>query len=90
MADAVAAEYRTLTEQAVAAREEPAGQRRSSLTRLRRELRRIRARDYFPPTEREQALQAASTSSLRWWRSRSDEVGDAPRTATSTGPRAPG
>jgi hypothetical protein len=25
---------------------------------LRRELRRIRARDYFPPREREQALQA--------------------------------
>jgi len=58
MADAVAADYRTLTEQAVATREEPAGQRRRSLKRMRRELRRIRARDYFPPTEREQALRA--------------------------------
>lgn len=58
MADAVAADYRALTEQAAAAREEPAGQRRRSLKRLRRELRRIRARDYFPPTEREQALRA--------------------------------
>ena len=58
MADAVAADYRRLTEQAAAAREEPAGQRRRSLKRMRRELRRIRARDYFPPTEREQALRA--------------------------------
>jgi hypothetical protein len=58
MADAVAADYRTLIEQAAAAREEPAGQRRRSLKRMRRELRRIRARDYFPPTEREQALRA--------------------------------
>jgi hypothetical protein len=58
MADAVAADYRTLTEEAAAAREEPAGQRRRSLKRMRRELRRIRARDYFPPTEREQALRA--------------------------------
>jgi hypothetical protein len=58
MADAVAADYRTLTAQAAAAREEPAGQRRRSLKRMRRELRRIRARDYFPPTEREQALRA--------------------------------
>ena len=58
MADAVAADYRTLIEQAAAAHEEPAGQQRRSLKRLRRELRRIRARDYFPPTEREQALRA--------------------------------
>jgi hypothetical protein len=58
MADAVAADYRTLTEQAAAAHEEPAGQRRRSLKRMRRELRRVRARDYFPPPEREQALRA--------------------------------
>ena len=58
MAAAVAADYRTLIEQAAAAREEPAGQRRRSLKRMRRELRRIRARDYFPPTEREQAMRA--------------------------------
>lgn len=58
MAAAVAADYRTLIKQAAAAREEPAGQRRRSLKRMRRELRRIRARDYFPPAEREQALRA--------------------------------
>ena len=58
MADEVAADYRGLIEQVLAAREEPAGRRRRSLKRLRRELRRIRARDYFPPTEREQALHA--------------------------------
>jgi hypothetical protein len=34
------------------------GQRKRTLGRLRRELRRIRARDYFPPPEREVALQA--------------------------------
>jgi polyhydroxyalkanoate synthesis regulator phasin len=58
MAETVAADYRTLLEEAGAAREQPAGQRRRTVKRLRRELRRIRARDYFPPPEREQALQA--------------------------------
>jgi hypothetical protein len=58
MAEAVAAEYRTLIADARAAREERPGQRRRTLGRLRRELRRIRARDYFPPPEREQAQQA--------------------------------
>jgi hypothetical protein len=33
-------------------------QRRRTLARLRRELRRIKARDYFPPPERELAQQA--------------------------------
>src|SRR5438045_3345519 len=49
MADAVAADYRTLTADAAGARGEPVGQRKRTLGRLRRELRRIRARDYFPP-----------------------------------------
>ena len=40
------------------AREEPPGQRRRTLSRLRRELRRIRARDYFPPPERQLAQEA--------------------------------
>jgi polyhydroxyalkanoate synthesis regulator phasin len=57
MADAVAAEYRTVIEEAAVAREQPPGQRRRTVGRLRRELRRIRARDYFPPPEREQAQQ---------------------------------
>jgi hypothetical protein len=55
MAETVAGEYRALIEQATIAREQLAGQRRRTLKRLRRELRRIRARDYFPPPERELA-----------------------------------
>jgi hypothetical protein len=58
MAEAVAAEYRALIDDAAAARAEPSGQRRRTLGRLRRELRRIRARDYFPPAERELAHEA--------------------------------
>jgi hypothetical protein len=58
MARLVAADYRTLIADATAGREEPHGQRRRTLGRLRRELRRIRARDYFTPPERELAQQA--------------------------------
>lgn len=58
MAETVAGDYRTLIEEASAARDQSPGQRRRTLARLRRELRRIRARDYFPPPEREQAQQA--------------------------------
>ena len=57
MAEAVAAEYRALIEDATAARAERPGPRRRTLGRLRRELRRIRARDHFPPAERELAQQ---------------------------------
>jgi hypothetical protein len=57
MAEAVAGDYRSLIEEADAARGQ-LGQRRRTLGRLRRELRRIRARDYFPPPERELAQQA--------------------------------
>ena len=48
MAEAVAADYRVLIEEAATAHEQAPGQRRRTLGRLRRELRRIRARDYFP------------------------------------------
>jgi Protein ChrB, N-terminal len=58
MAEAVAADYRRLLAEAEAARQEPSGTRRRTLGRLRRELRRIRARDYFPPPERELAQRA--------------------------------
>jgi hypothetical protein len=58
MAQLVARDYRTLIADAERAREEPAGQRRRTLSRLRRELRRIRARDYFPLSERQLAHQA--------------------------------
>ncbi len=58
MAEAAAADYRSLIADVVVARTEPVGQRKRTLGRLRRELRRIRARDYFPPPERELAQQA--------------------------------
>jgi hypothetical protein len=58
MAEAVAADYGVLIDDARAARDQAAGRRRRTLARLRRELRRIRARDYFPPPERELAHQA--------------------------------
>jgi hypothetical protein len=58
MADAVANEYRSVLADAAAAHAETPGQRRRTLARLRRELRRVKARDYFPPPERELAQQA--------------------------------
>src|SRR5262245_3724747 len=58
MAATVAAHYRALVADAATAREQPRGQRRRTLGRLRRELRRIRARDFFPPPERELAQRA--------------------------------
>jgi hypothetical protein len=57
MTEAVAADYRSLIDEAETVREQPPGQRRRTLARLRREQRRIRARDYFPPPERERARQ---------------------------------
>jgi hypothetical protein len=61
---AVASEYLVLAEAARTAREGAAGQQRRTLGRLRRELRRIRARDYFPPPEREFAQQAVDELSV--------------------------
>jgi hypothetical protein len=58
MAEAVATDYQAVIDGAASARAESPGQRRRTLGRLRRELRRIRARDYFPPAEREQAQRA--------------------------------
>jgi hypothetical protein len=56
MASAVAEEYRRLIQEADSAPD--GGRRTRTLARLRRELHRIRGRDYFPPPEREQARQA--------------------------------
>jgi hypothetical protein len=64
MAEAIAAEYRALIEEAAATRAERSGQRRRTLGRLRRQLRRIRARDYFPPAERELAQQTVDELAL--------------------------
>lgn len=61
MAEAVAADYRAVIAAATATAADPPGQRRRTLARLRRELRRIRARDYFPPPEAAAAAQAVES-----------------------------
>ncbi len=58
MTAAVAAEYDTVTAEAVAARDADAITRRRALVRLRRELRRIAGRDFFPPPQRDAARSA--------------------------------
>ncbi len=58
MADAVAAQYRELVAAARAAHDQPPGQRKRTLARLRRGLRAVRGRDYFPARERERAVEA--------------------------------
>lgn len=65
MAETVADEYSAVIADVVAAREEGAGQRRRTLGRLRRELRRIKSRDHFPPPEREQAERAVEELATR-------------------------
>lgn len=49
MAEAVAADYALVMRDARAAAAAPRSDRRRTVARLRRELRRIRSRDYFPP-----------------------------------------
>ena len=61
MARAVAGEYRQIAEQARAALSGDEAPRRRTLARLRRELRRVRARDYFPPPERREAERAVES-----------------------------
>ena len=58
MTAAVAAEYDAVTAEAVAARDADAITRRRALVRLRRELRRIAGRDFFPPPQRDAARAA--------------------------------
>lgn len=55
MAEARAAEYRAVAEEATTASSLEEGERTPVARRLRAELRRITRRDYFPPPEREQA-----------------------------------
>jgi hypothetical protein len=55
MAAATADEYRGVAAAARAAHAEAALSRRRTVVRLRRDLRRIAERDYFPPPEREEA-----------------------------------
>ena len=61
LASAVAAEYRNVIADALAVRDLEDFGRRRALGRLRRELRRIRQRDYFPPPEAEQARAAVES-----------------------------
>jgi hypothetical protein len=58
MKAASVAEYTEIIDQAQAARDEPARTRKRTLGRLRRELRRIRRRDYFWAPKRDAAFEA--------------------------------
>jgi hypothetical protein len=58
MAEARAAEYTQLAQEAAAAREFPQVQRVAAVKRLRAELHRITRRDFFPPAERDTAAAA--------------------------------
>jgi hypothetical protein len=58
MRAAISVEYRKLIETAQSALEAEPGRRRRSLSALRRRMRRIRRRDFFPPDERERAQAA--------------------------------
>lgn len=58
MATAVAAEYAAVIAEANAAAGESVVHRRRTLARLRREMHRVRARDFFPPPEAELAVAA--------------------------------
>jgi len=57
MQAAIAAEYEHLTREARAAVQGPPAVRRTAFSRLRKEIRRIQRRDYFPPPERDEAKQ---------------------------------
>jgi hypothetical protein len=61
LAGAVAVDYREVMTEALAARDLEDVARRRTLGRLRRELRRIRQRDYFPPAEARQARAAVES-----------------------------
>lgn len=58
MAAAIATEYRALIDEAHATVNLPDAIRLRTLARLRREYRKVIARDHFPPAQREQARQA--------------------------------
>jgi hypothetical protein len=58
MAEAAAQEYRAVIAAAAAGATGTPAERRRTLARLRRELRRIGSRDHFPPPERADARHA--------------------------------
>jgi len=61
MAAARSEEYRAVIDQAAAASGASETERTRTIRRLRDELRRIHRRDYFPPTERDNARHAVET-----------------------------
>jgi hypothetical protein len=61
LAEAVAVDYRRVIAEAQGVGDLEDAVRRRTLARLRRELRRIRQRDYFPPLEAEQARAAVES-----------------------------
>jgi cobalamin biosynthesis protein CobD/CbiB len=65
LAEAVALDYRKVIDEAHAAGDLEDVARRRTLARLRRELRRIRQRDYFPPPEAEEARAAVESLAER-------------------------
>ncbi len=58
MAESIVAEYQTLLSSVGDAVDLSEGQRRRAIARLRRELRSIRSRDFFPPPEADEARRA--------------------------------
>jgi len=87
MCAAAASEYRALIQDAERARDAPVAARRRTLGRLRRELRAVRRRDFFPPPERELAVRAVEALAATLGRCRG-EVGDpAPAARRSHGVR---
>lgn len=58
MSERIAGEYRSIVADADRALAAGTAERRRTLARLRRELRRVGSRDYFPPPERDQARAA--------------------------------
>jgi hypothetical protein len=56
--EAIAEQYRAMAAEARQAAAEGGGRHRRTLARLRRELDRIRRRDFFPPPERDDAERA--------------------------------
>lgn len=63
--EAIAAEYRTVIEQAEAVRAGDDRTVRRTVSRLRRQLAEIRRRDYFPPRERKLATDAVEQLASR-------------------------
>ena len=65
MTVAVASEYQALIDEADGARADDPLNTRRLVHRLRREMQRIEARDYFPTPQRDQARQAIETLAAR-------------------------